>query len=260
LQDITDENKRKAWLLGDWDITAGGALDDLWNRNIHVLKSFSIPATWHVDRSFDWGSAKPFSVGWWAESDGTEAILADGSRKSWPRGTLFRIGEWYGGDPKADNEGIRLNSINIGKGIYEREKILKERLGIKYINPGPADSSIFDKTDDESIALKVNAGYGSMSGGHPEIFVPANKASGTRQRGLELLRTHLEASLQKPMEHPGIFIFDACTDWIRTVPVLPRDEKDPEDIDTDAEDHAYDETRYRLIHERARAFAVEFRL
>ena len=171
-----------------------------------------------------------------------------------PSHKLFRIGEWYGCAPNDDNTGIRLNSIDIGKGIKEREAILKERLGIKWINPGPADSSIFDKTDDESIASKVFAGYGT------EIFIPANKASGTRQRGLELLRTHLEASLQKPMEHPGLFIFDTCRDWIRTVPVLPRSEKDPEDIDTEAEDHAYDETRYRLIHERSIAYSVEFRI
>ncbi|MCL1894815.1 MAG: hypothetical protein FWG02_11410 [Holophagaceae bacterium] len=76
-----------------------------------------------------------------------------------------------------------------------------------------------------------------------------------------MLRTHLESSLKKnEMEHPGIFIFDSCLDWIRTVPVLPRDEDDPEDINTDAEDHAYDETRYRLIHEHPKAYAVEFRL
>jgi len=255
LEGITDENKKKAWLYGDWDITAGGAIDDLWDRRIHVIKPFKIPPTWFVDRSFDWGSAKPFSVGWWAESDGTEAILADGSKRSWPPGTLFRIGEWYGCDANEDNEGIRLNSIDIGKGIKERETLLRERLGIGWINPGPADASIFDKTDDESIALKIFNGYGA------DIFIPANKASGTRQRGLELLRTHLEAGLQKPMmEHPGLFIFDTCADWIRTVPVLPRSEKDPEDVDTEAEDHAYDETRYRLIHEHAVASVQRFRL
>jgi len=47
LEGITDENKRKAWLYGDWDITAGGALDDLWDRNIHVLKPFRIPQHHH---------------------------------------------------------------------------------------------------------------------------------------------------------------------------------------------------------------------
>ena len=38
-----------------------------------------------------------------------------------------------------------------------------------------------------------------------------------------------------------------CHDWIRTVPNLPYDEKKVEDIDTDAEDHDYDATRYFLM-------------
>jgi hypothetical protein len=35
------------------------------------------------------------------------------------------------------------------------------------------------------------------------------------------------------------------------VPVLPRDERNPEDVDTDAEDHEGDATRYRLVKRRA---------
>lgn len=204
----------------------------------------------------------PFSIGWWAESDGTAAVMADGTTRHFPRGTVFRIAEWYGRAPNADDEGIRLNSVDIGAGIAEREKTLRERLGIRHIHPGPADASIFDRMDDESIAMKIDHGYARAVGASrvSEIFVPSNKAAGSRQRGLELLRTYLEAALARPMEHPGLFVFDTCADWVRTVPVLPRSEKDPEDVDTQAEDHAYDETRYRLVHERPRAFAVGFRL
>jgi hypothetical protein len=34
------------------------------------------------------------------------------------------------------------------------------------------------------------------------------------------------------------------------VPVLPRDEKDPDDVDTEAEDHVADEARYRCRRPR----------
>jgi hypothetical protein len=44
-----------------------------------------------------------------------------------------------------------------------------------------------------------------------------------------------------------MYIFSTCEDWIRTVPTLPYSLKKPEDIDTDAEDHTYDETRYFLM-------------
>jgi hypothetical protein len=45
---------------------------------------------------------------------------------------------------------------------------------------------------------------------------------------------------------PGLFVFSTCVHWWRTVPVLPLDELNPEDVDSSAEDHAYDETRYML--------------
>ena len=87
---------------GDWDIVAGGMFDDLWSRPVHVLAPFAIPSSWRIDRGFDWGSSKPFSVVWFAESDGTAATMPDGSQRHFPRGSIFAISEWYGwnGKPK----------------------------------------------------------------------------------------------------------------------------------------------------------------
>jgi len=45
---------------------------------------------------------------------------------------------------------------------------------------------------------------------------------------------------------PMMYIFESCRDWIRTVPNLPYSVKKPEDVDTSAEDHSYDATRYFL--------------
>jgi len=42
-------------------------------------------------------------------------------------------------------------------------------------------------------------------------------------------------------------VFHTCRQFIRTVPVLPRDEIDMDDVDTAAEDHVGDETPYRLL-------------
>lgn len=53
LESVTDENLRKAWLYGDWDIVTGGAFDDVWKKNLHVKRRFVIPKSWHIDRSFD---------------------------------------------------------------------------------------------------------------------------------------------------------------------------------------------------------------
>ena len=35
-----NENRRKAWLEGSWDIVAGGLFDDLWMPQVHVVQPF----------------------------------------------------------------------------------------------------------------------------------------------------------------------------------------------------------------------------
>jgi hypothetical protein len=35
--------------------------------------------------------------------------------------------------------------------------------------------------------------------------------------------------------------------FMATTAVLPRDQKNPDDADTDAEDHDWDQTRYRVL-------------
>jgi len=49
-------------------------------------------------------------------------------------------------------------------------------------------------------------------------------------------------------------VFSTCKHWLRTVPSLPADPKRIEDIDTSAEDHLFDATRYGLMMKRARKF------
>ena len=44
--------------------------------------------------------------------------------------------------------------------------------------------------------------------------------------------------------YPRLQVFNTCQHFIRTVPALVYDSADVEDIDTDSEDHIYDELRY----------------
>jgi hypothetical protein len=225
----------KAWRYGEWDIVAGGMFDDLWQPDRHVLSAFRIPSSWRVDRAFDWGSSKPFSVGWWAESDGTQAP----NGRVYPRGTLFRIAEFYGwnGQP---NQGLKMLAGDIAKQIREQEKQMLDRgLVSTCIKPGPADTSIFNTDNGVCIADDMVK--------HRIEWRRADKSPGSRKTGAEKLRARLTASCQSPMEDPGMFIFDSCRQWIRCVPVLPRNPQDSDDIDSNAEDHNYDETRYRLL-------------
>ena len=231
---IDDPIKRKAWLDGSWDIVAGGAIDDVWDERIHVIRPFDVPGQLRIDRSFDWGSSKPFSVGWWCESDGSEILMRDGTAKSWPPKTLFRIAEFYGTSGRP-NEGNRMIPGEIARKIIEIES------GFPFlVSPGPADSSIWNSDRGSSIADEMER-YGVR-------WLRADKKAGSLVAGLEALRSRLSASLKSPMEEPGLFIFDSCSHWLRTVPTIPRDSKDPDKIDSNAEDHCADETRYKLLH------------
>ena len=255
LESISDVNKRKAWLTGDWDIVAGGMFDAHWDSFHHIVHPFDIPSSWRIDRSFDWGSSKPFSVGWWAESDGSDVKLRDGTWRSTVRGDLFRIAEWYGCTQKA-NQGLQMLASKVAEGIVEREI----NLGIySRVKPGPADNSIWDTENGNSIGadmarpVKVNGVI------YPGVtWIRSDKSAGSRKAGWEKLRKYLDNALPQfakdtdkkvriPREKPGIYSFNTCIHFNELFPILPRDEEDPDDVDTDAEDHIGDEARYRVL-------------
>jgi len=41
--------------------------------------------------------------------------------------------------------------------------------------------------------------------------------------------------------------FNTCTETISQLPAIPLDKKNPEDVDTHAEDHLYDALRYGIM-------------
>jgi hypothetical protein len=222
----------KAWRAGDWDIVSGGMLDDLWNARVHALEPFEIPRGWPIRRAFDWGSSRPFSVGWWAQADGESP--AGPERRVYLKGTRFLIMEYYGWNGKP-NEGVRMTNTDIARQIKAMEEAspYKGRL-----LPGPADSQIFDVVNGTSIADEM-ARQGIR-------WQAAQKGPGSRRQGAQLIRQRLKASRQWPMEDPGLFIFSSCRQWLRTVPTIPRDGKNPDDVNDESEDHCYDMTRYEL--------------
>ncbi len=94
----------QAMRWGDWDVVEG-AFFDCWDSKRHVVRPFEIPEDWVRFRSGDWGSAKPFSFGWWA-------VISDKFRHPdsglWlPRGCLVRYREWYGMQPGKPNVGLK---------------------------------------------------------------------------------------------------------------------------------------------------------
>lgn len=250
--DAMSEAQYRAWAFGDWNIVSGGMFDDVWSQRYHWIMPFDIPNGWRIDRSFDYGDSKPFSVGFWAQSDGSDVVLRSGRSVSTVRGDLFRIGEWYGwnGQP---NTGSRLISTEIAEGILERELNLKGVGNIyKRIVAGPADTGIFDPHDGKAsiaqdMARPIRRPNGKSYRGIG--WNPARKGPNSRIPGWGLVRKAFKNAIRldsRPRERPGLFIFETCEHFGRTIPVLPRDMKKPDDVDSEAEDHIADETRYRV--------------
>lgn len=275
LMRIKDPNKKKAWVDGSWDVTSGGRFDHLWNENVHVVKPFSIPLSWRVDRSHDWGESKPFSNLWWAESDGA-SVVVDGREVNYPPGTVFLIGEWYGCPPDEFNKGLNMSSIDVAKGVkwiderltgldVEAPKLISK--GQVNITPnicskviaGPADSSIYNTGDNElSIGQKME--------GQKVFWKKANKKPGSRINGASLFCSMLEESIKAKnsesgiAEEPAFYVFDNCRGWMSRIPVLPRDKKNTDDVDTNAEDHDWDATRYRILDNERPAMTTTLRV
>lgn len=248
---------REAWLRGSWDIVAGGMFDDIWfeARRHCIVPAFEVPETWWLDRTFDWGDAKPFGVGWWAESNGEDLLLSDGRVMSTVRGDVFLVREWYGWNGRP-NEGCKALAVEIAQGIVERELKMGwiRSDGTRRVRAGAADSSIFDDSNGNCIARDM-AGLVRVNGrAYAGVrWTSADKGPGSRKQGWQLIRSRLQATVPPQRgvrEQPGLFIVDSCRHWLRTVPVLPRDEKDDLDVDTEAEDHMGDLTRYRLLNRR----------
>jgi hypothetical protein len=208
----------KAWLEGNWDIVDGAFFDE-FNEAIHVqpasLINSATPQTIRF-RSFDWGSARPFSVGWYAICDGLWPEV-----DPFPSGAIFKYREWYGA--KGPNEGLKMTADDVARKLLEMEKGERIRFAV-------ADPSIFIRNGGPSIA---------------ESMYRCNwrRADNKREPGWEAVRQRLVGFDGKPM----LYFSDSCEDTIRTLPVLQHDSGDVEDLDTDGEDHAADELRYACM-------------
>lgn len=211
-----NEILRKAWLEGAWDIVAG-AFFSSWNTKLHVVQPVELPERWTRFRSFDWGSARPFSVGWWA--------VSDGELGRFPRGALIRYREWYGADKSEQkgNVGLKMPAEAVSAGIRSREA--GDRIAY-----GVADPSIFQEDGGPSIASAMM----------PLVWRPADNK---RKPGWQQLNSRLTGMDGRPM----IYFFSTCVDSIRTLPLQQHDRHNIEDIDTNGEDHVVDEIRYACM-------------
>lgn len=207
------EELRRAYLDGDWDIFAGQMFAQ-WRREKHVISA--MPAGWETWRKFmslDWGRASPGCALWFTVS---------------PDARIYVYREFY------FNGGY-----TIDMDAYDTAKVIlsKEAPGER-VNGRFGDPSMWAKTGTKTMHGESMADDFSAAG------CALIAGDNDRKQGVNRVHANLKDA---PDGIPWLQVLDTCKHLIRTLPALPRDETNIEDVDTDAEDHAFDSLKYGLL-------------
>ena len=237
LQDIRRSLPSRDWesLYQQKPLSAvGGAyLHGIWKPEVHLLKAFPIPTGWKHWRGLDWGFDKPYSVGWYAQDFD---------------GNIYRYRELYGwgGEP---NVGTHETAQQVAEQMLTLDEAERTR-GVEFknnIGDLPSSNGATIGVSEHFIragiyfnkpAKKGNSGHGYRVDKAHEIVVRLNNSKIDEQG--------------KVIGGDGFFAFDTCKHFVRTVPVMMRDPKNGEDIDTTQEDHTWDEVTDSLVSRRTK--------
>lgn len=219
------EAEKQALLYGNWDTFAGQVFTEWRNDpdhyhdrlNTHVIAPFVVPKEWRVLCAMDWGYTRPFSIGWYAYDR---------------EGTMYRIREFYGINKEGTpNAGARMSPEAVAK---EMKRIEAEDINLK-------DREILRVADPAIWASQGTESIERIFRGERIYF---QKAVNDRINGK--MQVHHRLAFDERGK-PMLQIFNTCRHFIRTVPALVYDQANVEDVDTDGEDHIYDELRYACM-------------
>lgn len=203
-----------AWRDGDFDILAGQFFTE-YRPDIHAIEPFDIPTEWKRVCSLDYGYGSYSSLGWWAIS---------------PKNEYIRYREVYAS---------QLSYSDLAREFVSRTN---KNENISHI---VCDTSIWNKDGHNDFGFSgaeiFERTVKELTGKTPTL-VRANK---DRVQGWAVMREDLKVFPdidERPTSR--IKVFNTCFDWHRTIELQVHSEKNPEDLDTDLEDHAMDETRY----------------
>jgi phage terminase large subunit len=203
---------RRAYREGDWDIFPGQYFPE-WRKATHVTaEHISYPASFTRSLSLDWGFVKPGSCGFWVDVDGHK----------------YREDEYIFS---------RTTAFDVGCEIGRRVKAA----GYTKIRHMVYDTAMQIPSNDtgESTIATVLRGVRSM--GVSLSAIPADKE---RVNGWQRLRHWLRLA---PDGKPWLQSSPLCAYFNRTIPSLVSAASNPEDVNTDGEDHAADEARYEVM-------------
>lgn len=211
------DHMRRMYLDGDWDVVVGAFFSSILDPRVHFISSFSIPSSWELRAGMDWGTTSP-------------AAWELGAKDS--DGNVYFIDEIYGPGKSGRQFGERvLRRFKDQRWSRERRWEMEDVYTL-------LDKSTWTNGHGEGSTAAL-----SMQNMGIRLF-PAGNTPSSRQVGIEQWIERLTPENGKPK----VYIFaDRCPNLCRTLQALPTDPRNPNDVDTDAEDHAYDAARYLLM-------------
>ena len=238
-----DDELLRAWLDGDWTVCRGSFFGPVISEDRNAIDPWDPKESpqhskygWDYFLSHDYGSAAPSVTYLVAESPG--AIGPDG--KYYPKDSLILLDELATSVPGQPSMGLQWTIPKLADAIID----LCEPWPIRRAE-GVADDACFSNHGHSSGSIADEFKH------YKVYFSPAKK--GSRQTGWEVMR-RLLSDAGKP-DKPGLYISRNCSYFWETVPVLGRDPRRAEDLDTRQPDHAADAVRYGCLrHKREISF------
>ena len=240
LRSMGDDTKYAQLGEGDWNAGGAAFFSDAFKKEKNVIPDFDIPKDWRITRAYDPGFSSPFGFVIAVRVKGQNHVtFKNGTKMYIPNDSIIVYREWYGyAGGKKMNEGLRWQHDEIAASMKIKEE---EAWGLKgRVRPGRADWKIWDgelRVIDEYESRGIN-------------FIKADKAKGTRMAGALKMRSLMFAAHEETLEKPALFFVDLCVHCISTIPDLPTDPKNPDDVVTEGvPDHLYDAVRYEVMSE-----------
>lgn len=211
------ENKRRAYMEGDWDIFAGQFFS-VWRDSLHVCNPIIPNKQNPIVGGLDWGRVDNFSF----HLSELSVVPNNGAR-------IFRskvFFEVYGKDKTVD-EWVRII----------KEKLEGHGLSLKDISWIRADTQIWSKSLDAK-ALDIYSQFVQADEQFRTLLKPANK---DRLGGWENMQRWLSIA---PDNLPYLQFTASAPNAIRVIPELIHDDNKVEDVDQKGENDAADSVRY----------------
>ena len=220
--DMLPEEERRMIRDGDWDVYSGQYFQT-FRRDLHVIDPDRLPIPLGgVEKAMgiDFGVSNPFACVW-------GAVMADGQI------VIYR---------ELKEEGVIAEKQ---PGMIMAMEANGERSPNRPIVPF-LDPAAWQREANSPAPTSPNVAPRESAAWHySQNGLPCRRADNRRVVGWQEIKRLLEPN---PMTgKPGLVFYNTCTELIKTLPTLPRDKINPEDINTKSDDHLADALRYLVM-------------